>query len=200
MSCTKKSILDNAIKLPTLIHMPNSSLLNNKLWYTPVSARNRWMKATAVSVIEQKLQCCLMHLLSVWLNSFCIFSVTTWTLVCEWSARAIPGGKYIPFRQQMQEQNERLDQKTFSGSVRGPCAGGYLESQNVANSRLGSSVHGWTHQVGCPELSCRAFCIKQQQLLEFIVFWIILKTVQSDVHYGCSRYNPRAVSHCFHLN
>lgn len=89
---------------------------------------------------------------------------------------------YFPSRQQMQEQNEMLDQKNFSGTVEGSCVGGHLENQDVANSLFGSSIYGWAHQVGCPQLSCGAFCVKHQQIeLEHIAFWIILKTVQSGV-------------------
>lgn len=156
--------------------MPNSFLLNSNLWYMPVSDRNCWMKATAVSVIGQKLQCCQ-----------CIYSEYEWTprkffnnyldTGFFWVAW---GQAYFPSRKKMWEQNERLDQNFFSGTVKRLCAGGHLQSQYVVHSLFDSSTNGWTHQVGCPQLPCREFCVKQQQIdLELIASWAILKTVQS---------------------
>lgn len=170
--------------------MPNSSLLNNNLLCTPVSARNCWMKAMAVSVIGQKPQCC-------W-GIYSMYEWIPWNFFSNHlDARFWRGGRgafrvfykgyswpqaHFPCRQQIWEQNKMPNQKFFSGTVKGPRAGGYLESQYVANSLFGSSTNGWAHQLGYPQLSCRAFCVKQQHLdLEFTAFEVIIKTVQGGV-------------------
>lgn len=82
----------------------------------------------------------------------------------------------------------------------GPRTGVHLESQYVVNSLFGSSTHGWAHQLGCPQLSCRAHVKQQQFNLEFTAFEVILKTIQGGeyIPYGCCRYEPKS-SNCFHL-
>lgn len=186
MSCSRKFILDNAIKLLTLIHRPNFSLLNNNLLCTPALARNCWMKATAVSVIGQKLRYCW-GIYSMYeripSNFFSIYlEMGFWGAVS-----SILWGLYLATDTlSMQITNSGANQNAwwegfFSGTVAGACAGGHLESQQVVNSLFGSPAHGWAHQLGRPQLPCGAHIKQQQSDLDFTAFEVILKTVQGGV-------------------